>query len=155
MNYWLFKSEPDEYSIDHLKKDKKCIWEGVRNYQARNIMRDLCKPDDIVLFYHSSTKLTGIYGLGTISKTAIVDPSQFSKSSPYFDEKATKDNPRWICVEISFKEKFKVPILREELKINEKLSQMVLLQKGSRLSVQPVTKKEFEIIVKLSKKKAA
>lgn len=151
MNYWLFKSEPDEYSIDHLKKDKKCLWEGVRNYQARNIMRDECKKGDLILYYHSSTKLTGVYGIAEVSKIGIPDPSQFDKKSNYFDEKATKDNPRWICVEVKFKEKFKSPVLREVLKENKKLKDMMVLKKGSRLSIQPVTKKEFSEVLNMSK----
>ena len=105
MNYWLFKSEPDEYSIDHLKTDKKCLWEGVRNYQARNIMRDECQKGDIILYYHSSTKETGIYGLAIINQTGIADPSQFDKNSKYYDPKATKEEPRWICVEVKYKKK--------------------------------------------------
>jgi len=154
MNYWLFKSEPDEYSIDHLKKDQKCLWEGVRNYQARNIMRDQCKIGDIILYYHSSTKDTGIYGLATISKTNIPDPSQFKKSSNYYDPKSTKEEPRWICVEVSFKEKLSHPLLRSELKEMKKLASMMLLQKGSRLSIQPVTKSEYNEIMKEAKKRA-
>lgn len=149
MNYWLFKSEPEEYSIDHLKKDKKCFWEGVRNYQARNIMRDQCKKGDMVFYYHSSTKETGIYGLAEISKTDIADPSQFDESSNYFDPKASKENPRWICVEIKYKEKFKEPLLRENLKNEKKLADLMLLQKGSRLSIQPVSKKHAEYLLKM------
>jgi predicted RNA-binding protein with PUA-like domain len=152
MQYWLFKSEPDEYSIDHLKQDKKCLWEGVRNYQARNIMRDDCQKGDLILYYHSSTKHTGVYGLAEVSKTGLPDPSQFNKKSNYYDEKATPDKPRWICVEVKFKEKFKTPVLREALKENKKLQEMMLLKKGSRLSIQPVTKKEFDEILRMSKK---
>lgn len=151
MNYWLFKSEPDEYSIDHLKKDKKCLWEGVRNYQARNIMRDDCKKGDLILYYHSSTKLTGVYGIAEITKTGIADPSQFDKKSNYFDEKATKDNPRWICVEVKFKDKFNDPVLRDALKANKKLKDMMVLKKGSRLSIQPVTQNEFSEVLKMAK----
>jgi predicted RNA-binding protein with PUA-like domain len=155
MNYWLFKSEPDEYSIEDLKRDKKCLWEGVRNYQARNIMRDKCQEGDIILYYHSSTKHTGIYGLAEVSKTGVADPSQFNKKSSYFDEKSTKENPRWICVEVKFKEILSRPLLREELKENKKLGEMMLLKKGSRLSIQPVTENEFNEILKMSKKKPA
>ena len=151
MNYWLFKSEPDEYSIDHLKTDKKCLWEGVRNYQARNIMRDECQKGDIILYYHSSTKETGIYGLAIINQTGIADPSQFDKNSKYYDPKATKEKPRWICVEVKYKKKFKTPILRDELKENKKLSDLMLLQKGSRLSIQPVSEKHAKIILEMLK----
>ena len=148
MNYWLFKSEPDEYSIDDLKKDKKCLWEGVRNYQARNIMRDQCKKGDTVFFYHSSTKDTGIFGLAEISKTQVADPSQFDKKSNYFDAKSEKENPRWICVEVKFKQKFKSPLLREDLKQMSNLDGLMLLKKGSRLSIQPVDKKHADILLK-------
>lgn len=151
MNYWLFKSEPDEYSIDHLKKDIKCLWEGVRNYQARNIMRDDCKKGDLILYYHSSTKFTGVYGVAEVSKTGIADPSQFDKKSNYFDEKSTKDNPRWICVEVKFKDKFNDPVLRDALKENKKLKDMIVLKKGSRLSIQPVTQNEFSEVLKMAK----
>lgn len=151
MNYWLFKSEPDEYSIDHLKNEKKCLWEGVRNYQARNIMRDQCKKGDQIFFYHSSTKDTGIFGIAEVSKEMIPDPTQFDKKSNYYDAKATKENPRWICVEIKYKKKFKNALLREELKANKKFKDLMLLQKGSRLSIQPVSQKHAQLILELTK----
>lgn len=151
MNYWLFKSEPEEYSIDHLKNEKKCLWEGVRNYQARNIMRDQCKKGDLIFFYHSSTKNTGIFGLAEVSKEQVPDPSQFDKKSNYHDPKASKENPRWICVEVKYKKKFKVPLLRDEMKDNKKFADLMLLQKGSRLSIQPVSEKHAQLILDLTK----
>ena len=96
------KSEPTTYSIDHLKKDKKTIWDGVRNYQARNFMMQDMKVGDTVLFYHSNAEPPGVSGVAKISKAAIPDPTQFDKKSKYFDPKATKEKPRWFCVEIAF-----------------------------------------------------
>lgn len=150
MNYWLFKSEPDEFSIDDLKEQGRTNWEGVRNYQARNFMRDECKNGDLILFYHSSCKPAGVAGIGVVSQESFHDPSQFSKESPYFDPKSSKDNPRWQCVEISFKKKFPNLIPLAQIKENPKLSNMTLTQKGSRLSIQKVKKEEFEEIKRMA-----
>ena len=144
--YWLMKSEPEAYSIDQLKQDKKTIWEGVRNYQARNFMRDNMKQGDMVLFYHSNAKPSAIVGLAYITKIEIVDPSQFDPQSKYFDEKSTIKQPRWFCVELTFKAKFKKQLSLESIKQNYLLDSMLLVQKGMRLSVQPVLKEHFDII---------
>jgi predicted RNA-binding protein with PUA-like domain len=143
------KSEPDVFSIDDLKKKKKSGWDGVRNYQARNYMRDLMKVGDIVLFYHSSCEIPGIAGLAKISKECHPDITQYDKKSDYYDPKATADNPRWFMVEVEFVEKFDRVVTLTELKQKKELSNMPLVQKGSRLSINPVTQKEFETIIKL------
>nr|BDT28509.1 EVE domain-containing protein [Bacteriovorax sp. HI3] len=149
MNYWLMKSEPDVFSIDDLKKKKKSGWDGVRNYQARNYMRDEMKIGDVVLFYHSSCEIPGIAGLAKVSKTSHPDPSQFDPKSEYYDEKATKENPRWFMVEVEFVEKFDQVVTLSTLKDTKGLESMPVVQKGSRLSINPVTEKEFKIISNL------
>ena len=149
--YWLMKSEPDVYSIETLKKENTTLWDGVRNYQARNFMRDSMSVGDLVLFYHSNTKPPGIAGLGQISKQSVTDPTQFKKSSPYFDPKSSKENPRWQCVEVAFKEIFpnyvSLPVIKESKALNE----MLVAQKGQRLSIQPVEKKHFDKICKMGR----
>lgn len=145
-NFWLLKSEPDAFSIDDLQKNKKEIWSGVRNYQARNFMRDQMCLGDECFFYHSSCDVPGIAGLCKVTKVNVVDPTQFEGKGEYFDPKSKIDNPSWICVEVSFVEKFKNIIPLSVLRADPKLSTMRLLQPGSRLSVQPVTEKEFTYI---------
>ncbi|WP_413569944.1 EVE domain-containing protein [Bdellovibrio sp. HCB117] len=149
MKYWLMKSEPDVYSIDTLKKDGTTWWEGVRNYQARNFMSKEMSVGDLVLFYHSNAEPSGVAGIAKVSKAAAPDKTQFDKKSEYFDAKATKEKPNWFCVEVEFVAKFKNFISLSDLRDNEKLADMVVLQKGSRLSVQPVDKKHFDIVKKM------
>lgn len=146
MNYWLMKSEPDVFSIDDLKKKKTSGWDGVRNYQARNFMRDDMKLGDLILFYHSSCEVPGVSGLAKVSKTSHPDPSQFDAKSEYYDPKATKENPRWFMVEVAFVEKFDHVVTLTEIKNTKGLDKMPLVQKGSRLSINPVTEQEFKII---------
>lgn len=143
------KSEPDVFSIDDLKKKKKSGWDGVRNYQARNYMRDDMKLGDLVLFYHSSCEVPGVAGLARVSKTSHPDPSQFDAKSEYYDPKATKEEPRWFMVEVEFVEKFDQVITLATLKATKGLEKMPLVQKGSRLSINPVTEKEFKLITSL------
>lgn len=145
MNYWLIKSEPDTFSFNDLKKRPKKTegWDGVRNYQARNNMR-LMKKGDIALFYHSSCKEPGVVGLVKITKEAYPDPTQFDKQSDYYDPKATEDNPRWSQVDITFLKELKHFVSLKDLKATPSLNAMKVVQKGQRLSVQPVTKGEFE-----------
>ena len=149
--YWLMKSEPDAYSIDDLarEKNKTTCWDGVRNYQARNLMRDEMKKGDLVLFYHSSAKPPGVAGAARVVRESYPDHTALDRKSKYYDEKSTADNPRWFMVDIKLVKKFKRLIPLEELKSIKALEGMVLLQKGSRLSVQPVTKKQYETILKL------
>ena len=149
MKYWLMKSEPDVYPIDQLKKDKTTWWEGVRNYQARNFMMKDMAVGDLVLFYHSNAEPPGVVGLAQVSRLAEPDQLQFNKKSEYFDPKATKEKPIWFCVEVTFKEKFKEMVSLNQLRDNKQLKEMLVLQKGSRLSVHPVEKKHFEIVTKM------
>ena len=149
MRYWLMKSEPDVFSIDDLKKVKKEPWDGVRNYQARIFMRDAMKVGDKVLFYHSNCDVPGVVGLAEVSKEAFPDFTAFDKKSKYFDPKSDPDNPRWMMVEVKYKKTFKRTVSLKEMKEIKKLEEMRLLQRGNRLSVMPVEKKEFEHIVKL------
>lgn len=149
-NYWLMKSEPDTYSIDDLKRDRKESWGGVRNYQARNIMRDYMALGDEVVFYHSSATPPGAAGLATISKLGVTDPDQFNPSSEYFDPKSKPEAPTWICVEVKYATTFKNFVTIEKIKDQRELADTLLVQKGQRLSIQPLTKAEFEAIVKLA-----
>lgn len=143
------KSEPDVFSIDTLKTKKKSGWDGVRNYQARNFMRDDMKIGDMVLFYHSSCDVPGVAGLARVSKESHPDPSQFDPKSEYYDPKATKENPRWFMVEVEFVEKFNEVITLHQIKNIKALENMPLVQKGSRLSINPVSAPEYKTILKL------
>lgn len=145
-NYWLMKSEPGAYSIDDLKKDSTTHWDGVRNFQARNFMRDLMKKGDLVLFYHSNANPPGVAGIAKVVKTGYPDHSATDKKNKHYDPKASKENPIWFMVDLSFVKKLKRYISLDEMKKNPALKNMILLQR-SRLSVQPVTKEEFEAIV--------
>jgi predicted RNA-binding protein with PUA-like domain len=139
MKYWLMKSEPSAYSIDDLERDGSTRWEGVRNYQARNYMRDEMRVGDKVLFYASSADPSGVTGLAEVSREAYPDP--------------TADEPNWVVVDIRFAEKFPHIVPLETLKSTRGLDEMVVTKKGSRLSIQPVTKSEYDIVVKLGRKK--
>lgn len=143
------KSEPDVFSIDDLKKKKKSGWDGVRNYQARNYMRDEMKIGDIVLFYHSSCEVPGVAGLAKISKTSHPDPTQFDSKSDYYDPKASLENPRWFMVEVEFVEKFEKIITLSTIKETPGLEAMPLVQKGSRLSINPVSSGQYQIVLSL------
>jgi predicted RNA-binding protein with PUA-like domain len=149
MKYWLMKSEPDVFSIDTLKTKKKSGWDGVRNYQARNYMRDDMRKGDMILFYHSSCEIPGVAGLAKVCKESHPDPTQFDKKSDYYDPKATLENPRWFMVEVEFVEKFKTVVTLAQLKSEKALANMPLVQKGSRLSINPVTEGEFKKIIEL------
>ncbi len=149
MKYWLIKSEPETYSIDDLKRDKIGVWDDIRNYQARNSMRDDMKKGDVAFFYQSSADVIGIVGVATIVKEAYPDATQYDTKSEGYDAKATKENPRWFAVDVKFKEKFKTPLTLGELKNDPAFSGMMVTQKGSRLSVQPVGEKHAQRILKL------
>jgi predicted RNA-binding protein with PUA-like domain len=146
MNYWLLKSEGECYSIDDLKKDRKVAWTGVRNYQARNFMRDSMKVGDFALFYHSQSNPTGVYGIAKVVSKPYPDPTAFDKKDEHYDPKSKKENPTWILVDIAFVSKFKHPISLDEIKIDQKLEGMVVRQQGSRLSIMPVSEKHFKYI---------
>lgn len=150
MKHWLMKSEPSAYSIDDLQRDKKTLWTGVRNFQARNLMAQEMKVGDPVLFYHSSSEPSGVAGLAEISKAAVADPTQFDAKSDYYEPRATKDEPVWRCVEVRFKKKCKTVLPLEALRKEKALEDMMLLKRGSRLSVQPVDAAAFARIVELA-----
>jgi len=148
---WLMKSEPNSYSIDDFQKEGTAFWEGVRNYQARNFMIRDMHIGDSVLFYHSNAKPSGIVGLAQVSKSASPDLTALDKCSKYFDPKATLQNPRWFAVTLKFLKKFSHTLSLQQLKEEKALKNMLLLKKGQRLSILPVTKKEFEHIIHLTK----
>lgn len=153
MNYWLIKSEPDVFGFDDLlaAPNQTTMWEGVRNYQARNFMRDDMKPGDRVLYYHSSTTPPGVVGIAEVASEAYPDPTQFNTKSDYHDPKATPDKPRWLVVDIKAVTRLARTVTLDELKGVAELSQMRLVQRGNRLSVMPVTQREFDIIIDLAK----
>ncbi|WP_043319653.1 EVE domain-containing protein [Microbulbifer sp. HZ11] len=150
MNYWLFKSEPDEYSLDDLKSEPGHTgrWDGIRNYQARNFLRDKVAEGDGVLFYHSACKVPAIVGTAQVVRAAYPDPAQFDAESKYFDPKATADKPRWFCVDIRWQSEFARPLPLKEIKQNRALAEMVLVRQG-RLSIQPVSESEWRLLLKL------
>ena len=151
--HWLMKSEPDAFGIDDLKKRGSEPWSGVRNYQARNFMRDRMKPGELAFLYHSSCPEPGVYGIMQIAGAAYPDPTQFDRKSPYYDEKATLDSPRWFLVDVKYKRHLKRPVLLAELRAHEAgLKGLMLLRKGSRLSIQPVADEHWDAIVAMEKK---
>ena len=154
MQHWLMKTEPDTFGIDDLARVKVEPWTGVRNYQARNFMRDQMKVGDRVLFYHSNATPPGVAGLAVVKRTGVVDATQFEPSSPYYDPGSKRDSPRWICVDVEFVEKLPRLIALDELRANPALDGMVLLQKGSRLSVQPVSPAHYKAVLAMAKKAA-
>jgi len=153
MKYWLMKCEPSAYTIEKLQQDGTTSWEGVRNYQARNFMRDEMNRGDRVLFYASNADPSGVTGVAEISREAYPDKFATKKGHKYFDEKSTADNPIWYMVDIGFVETFPHIVPLETLKSTPGLEEMVVTKKGSRLSIQPVTKNEFDIVVEMGRKK--
>jgi predicted RNA-binding protein with PUA-like domain len=149
MNHWLMKSEPDAFSIDDLKRKKQEPWDGVRNYQARNFMRDGMRPGDKVFFYHSNCNPPGIVGIAEVATDAYPDPSQFDPKSKYFDPGSSRDKPRWMLVDVKFVKKLKRTITLDELKADEALAEMPLVRKGNRLSVMPVDAPHWRHILSL------
>lgn len=153
IKYWLFKSEPDVFSIDHLKKSPKQThhWDGVRNYQARNFLRDDVKTDDQVIFYHSSCEVVGAAGVCQVVREAYPDHTQFDPESEYFDSKASLENPRWVMVDVKWIESFPATLQLKDMREVEELDDMTLMKRGNRLSLFPITKKHFDKIVKLGR----
>lgn len=147
--YWLMKSEPETYSIDQLQKDGKTNWEGVRNYQARNFMTSEMSVGDEVLFYHSSAEPSGVAGLARISRKAEPDATQFDKKSDSFEPKASREKPMWFCVQVEFAKKFKNFISLDQLRAEKKLADLMVLKRGQRLSIQPVSAEDFALIKKM------
>ncbi len=149
MSYWLMKSEPDAYSIDDLERDGRDMWDGIRNYQARNMMRDDMKIGDEVFFYHSNCKEPGVVGIAKVVSEPYPDPTQFDRTSRYFDPKSDKDNPRWCLVDVEFVRKMKRNVTLTEIKAQKTLEDMILTRKGNRLSIMPVSKKHWNKILSL------
>ncbi len=151
--YWLFKSEPSDFSIDDLKSAKGSTthWDGVRNYQARNFIRDEIKKGDKVLYYHSNTDPNAVVGVCEVVKDAYPDFTALDPKNPHFDPKSSKENPRWFMVDIKFTEKFNKPVTLSVIKSNPKLKDIRLVQRGNRLSVMPIEKEEYKEILKMSK----
>ena len=149
MAYWLMKSEPDVYGIDDLKRDKVEPWDGIRNYQVRNMFRDQMKVGDLAFFYHSNCKPPAVVGIMTIASEAYPDHTQFDPKSRYYDAKSDKENPRWLLVDVKYKRKLKREITLQELKEHKQLQNFRLNQRGNRLSVIPVEKKEWDLILDL------
>ena len=151
MNYWLMKSEPEEFSIDNLKErpGKTEPWDGIRNYQARNMIRDDMKVGDLAFFYHSNCTEPGIVGIMEIASAAYPDPTAFNPREKHYDPKSKKESPTWYLVDVRYKRKLKRTISLAELKQCPPLREMRLLQRGNRLSIMPLTRKEWDYILKL------
>ena len=149
--FWLMKCEPSAYAIDDLERDGKTSWEGVRNFQARNLLRDQMQVGDGVLFYASNADPSGVTGLATIARAGYPDHLAWKKGHKYFDAASTEDKPLWYMVDIAFAEDFGGTVPLETLKGTAGLEHMKVTQKGSRLSIQPVTKSEYDIVVKLGR----
>jgi predicted RNA-binding protein with PUA-like domain len=147
--YWLMKSEPDVYSIDDLERDGREMWDSIRNYQARNMMRDDMRIGDKVFFYHSNCKEPAVVGIMKVASAPYPDPVQFDESSRYFDAKSSKEDPRWILVDVEFVRKLDRPITLAEIKAHSGLEDMILTRRGNRLSIMPVEKEHWDLILAL------
>ena len=150
LNYWIFKSEPDAFGIDHLAAEKKqtARWDGIRNYQARNNLRDMVKRNDLVLFYHSSCKYIGIAGIMEVVKAAYPDPAQFDPASQYYDVKSGKNDPRWYCVDVRLVEKFPQVVPTKVLKADPLTAELSIFKQG-RLSIAPVSATQWQAVQRL------
>ena len=153
MKYWLFKTEPDAFSIDDLasRANQTEHWDGIRNYQARNFLRDQVKLGDKVFIYHSSCKDVGIVGLAEVVKEAYPDHTQFDPESRYYDPKSTPENPRWVMVDVKFVEKFPAILPLKKIKTMSEISEVGLVKKGHRLSIMPVNEYEFSALLQAAK----
>jgi len=149
MAYWLMKSEPNDYSIDDMMHDGRDMWDGIRNYQARNMMRDDMKIGDEIFFYHSNCKQPGIVGITRVASAPYPDPTQFDRNSKYYDAKSPKDTPRWQLVDVEFVRKLSRNITLSEIKAEKSLADMILTRKGNRLSIMPVDGKHWKKILSL------
>jgi predicted RNA-binding protein with PUA-like domain len=150
MQYWLIKSEPESYGIGHLKRDKKTPWTGVRNFQARNFMRDGMSVGDTILYYHSNCKVPGVYGLAKVSSKPYPDPTQFVAGGHYHDPRASVEKPIWFVVDVEFLKEFKEPIPLTTIRETTGLGSMMILQRGSRLSVTPVDETHAKKIISMA-----
>ena len=154
MKYWLLKSEPDVFSIDDLKTRPKKTepWNGVRNYQVRNMMRDEMKVGDLALFYHSSCSVPGVAGVAKIVSEGKPDPTQFDADSEYFDKGSKKEEPRWLLVDVAWEADLKKFVSLDDLRNEPRLAELLILRRGNRLSITPVSKHDFDLICKLGGK---
>lgn len=150
MAYWLMKSEPSVYAIEDLERDGRAEWEGVRNYQARNLMRDEMRRGDLVLFYHSNARPSGVAGVARVVREAYPDPTALDPESPYHDPRATPEDPRWVQVDLGFVERFDRVVPLAELKADPALEGMLVIRRGQRLSVQPVERAHFARVLELA-----
>ena len=150
--YWLMKVEPGTYAIEDLERDGTTSWEGVRNFQARNLLRDEIQPGDLVLFYASSADPSGVTGVAEVARGGYPDPFQFRKGHDYFDPKSRPEEPTWYAVDLRFVERFPQIVPLERLKQTPGLEKMMVTRKGARLSVQPVAREEFEIVRRLGRR---
>jgi predicted RNA-binding protein with PUA-like domain len=149
--YWLMKTEPGTYSIDDLERDGTTCWEGVRNYQARNLLRDEVQAGDLVIFYHSNADPPGAAGIAKVARAGYPDPYAFDKRSKYFDPKSDKAKPTWFVVDVAFEEKFASVVPLADLKADPQLKGMLVARRGMRLSVQPVEKEHFSRVRNLGR----
>jgi predicted RNA-binding protein with PUA-like domain len=152
MKYWLMKSEPSTYSIDDLKRDRRTCWDGIRNYQVRNMLRDDVKKGDTVLFYHSSCDEPGVVGIAEVVREGYPDPTQFDPEDAHFDPASPPDAPRWVAVDVRFRRRFRRPVTLSAMKGQRALDGLQLLKRGNRLSVLPVSAKHAETIFALENK---
>jgi len=150
MKHWLMKSEPNVYSIDDLARDGREKWDSIRNYQARNMMRDDMRIGDELFFYHSSCEVPAIAGISRVCSKPYADPTQFDKKSRYYDPKSTQDEPRWILVDVEFVSKFDRPITLTEIKSHPELADMILTRRGNRLSIMPVEQQHWDFVLSLA-----
>ncbi|MBK1832790.1 EVE domain-containing protein [Roseibacillus ishigakijimensis] len=150
MKYWLIKSEPDVFGIDEMEKAGTEPWDGIRNYQARNFMRDEMAIGDLALFYHSNTKPPGVAGVVKVASRPYPDPTQFDKKAKYYDEKSSEDKPRWLLVDFEFVCRMPHYVPLDEMKAEGRLEGMLTLRKGNRLSITPVEKEHFAVVCELA-----
>jgi predicted RNA-binding protein with PUA-like domain len=151
-NYWLMKSEPECYSIADLEREKNAMWDGVRNYQVRNMMRDQMKVGDMALFYHSNAgKETGVVGEMEIVIAAYPDPTQFDPKSDHPDPKSDPDNPRWLCVDVAYKATLPRTVTLAEIKLDPQFADLPLIRKGNRLSIMPISWTHYKALVKIGR----
>ncbi len=148
--YWLFKSEPNAYSIDDLEADGATFWDGVRNYQVRNMLRDEIRVGDRVLFYHSNAKPMAVVGTAEVIRNGYPDHTAFDPEDKHYDPKSIPDEPTWFMVDVKFLQKFDTPVTRDDLKADDVTSGMMVMQRGCRLSIQPVTTGEWKAVLKLA-----
>ncbi len=153
MNYWLLKSEPDTFSIDDLARARgqRTEWDGIRNYQVRNMIRDRIKTGDLAFFYHSNCRPPGIVGIVEVVRSAYPDPSAWNPRSPYFDPKSDPQQPRWLMFDVRLVKRFDRTISLKELRSEPRLAEMTLLKRGNRLSITPVDEKQWQLILALSR----